>query len=266
MNCVQGRVRTISAVHENRLRHLCLLGMLTSVLLSLGCSGLGSKGGTAWGDIPTAAGSSSGTSSGAVDVPGADRDRDGVTDDRERAMGSKPDDPDSDDDGYTDGFEDRLADFGYDLLRADADRDRDGLPDALERELRTNPEAPDTDGDGWGDFDEELNRYFGFDPRTATADSDFDGLSDELEKRLGSSPTKVDSNGDGIGDFPAYNADQSPVGPTLKGGIGELVGITYSPAMAKAIEAAQRDPRTASGKRDGAGFPPDLARELPFPT
>jgi hypothetical protein len=174
---------------------------------------------------------------------------------RERALRSNPDDPDTDTDAFSDGFEDRLADFGFDLVQPTEDRDRDGLPDNREAELGTNPDAPDSDGDGWGDFDEELNHYFGFDPHTKTLDADFDGLGDGLEQRLGSSPEQVDINGDGINDFMAYSADKSPVGPPLNKGLGELIGIPYSPAMGRALESI----------REGGAFPPDLARELPYP-
>ena len=48
--------------------------------------------------------------SGADDGRESDRDRDGVTDDRERAMGSNVDSSDTDKDDYADGFEDRLSD------------------------------------------------------------------------------------------------------------------------------------------------------------
>ena len=188
-------------------------------------------------------------------TPGADGDRDGVTDDRERAMGSNPDAADSDKDGFADGFEDRLADFGFRITTLDADRDGDGLTDQREQELGTDPARVDSDGDGWSDFDEDLNDYFGFDPRTPTLDTDFDGLSDDLEERLGSSPTDIDSNHDGISDFQAYSADRSPVGPPMRGVPGDLIGITYSQAMAQALEQV----------RKGGAFPADLARQLPYP-
>lgn len=188
-------------------------------------------------------------------APGEDRDGDSVTDDRERDLGSNPESADSDGDGFPDGLEDRFADYGFDLVRETVDRDRDGLPDDREAELGTNPSSPDSDGDGWSDFDEELNRYFGFDPTKRTKDADFDGLADDLELRIGSSPSKVDSNEDGIPDFPTYAADFAPGGPKLIGGRGELIGITYSPAMAEALEAIRRR----------RSFPAELAPQLPYP-
>ena len=228
---------------------LCLtLMLLLGSALASGCAGLqAGPRGTAWGSIATDATT--------TETPGSDRDKDGVTDDRERALRSNPDSADSDQDGYADGYEDRLTDFGFDLTRKTTDRDRDGLSDRREATLGTNPDSPDSDGDGWGDFDEELNRYFGFDPRTKTADADFDGLGDELEKHLGSSPERVDSNGDGISDFLAYSGDRSPVSPPLKGPLADLMGVTYSPAMAEALERI----------RKGGSFPEGLAGQLPYP-
>jgi hypothetical protein len=228
---------------------LALVLLLGSALAGSGCAGLRTTrpSSTAWGTIAT--------DTTTTETPGSDRDKDTVTDDRERALGSNPDSADSDKDGYADGYEDRLADFGFDLTKATTDRDRDGLSDEREATLGTNPASPDSDGDGWGDFDEELNRYFGYDPRVKTADADFDGLGDELERRLGSSPQEVDSNGDGISDFLAYSADQSPAGPPLKGVLADLMGITYSPAMGEALERI----------RKGGSFPEELASQLPYP-
>ncbi|WP_457096729.1 M14 family zinc carboxypeptidase [Lysobacter sp. P5_B9] len=188
-------------------------------------------------------------------TPGADRDGDGIGDEREQALRSNPDARDSDGDGFDDGYEDRLAPFGFDLVRADADRDRDGLTDAREAQLHLDAGKADSDGDGWSDFDEVFNGGFGFDPATPTADADFDGLADPLELRLGSSPAKVDSNGDGVSDFQAYSADQPPNGPPLTGGLDELIATPYSPAMDAALQ----------GMRKGARFPDALAAELPYP-
>lgn len=227
--------------------HLTLALLLGSVLASSGCARLPTKPPTAWGTIATG--------SASTGIPGSDRDKDTVTDDRERALGSNPDDADSDKDGFADGYEDRLADFGFDLTKATTDRDSDGLSDEREVALGTNPASPDSDGDGWGDFDEDLNQYFGYDPKAKTADADFDGLGDELEQRLGSSPQKVDSNGDGISDFLAYSADQSPAGPPLKGALADLMGTTYSPAMGEALARI----------RKGGSFPTELAGQLPYP-
>jgi hypothetical protein len=63
-------------------------------------------------------------------APGVDTDGDGLTDDEERALGTDPTDPDSDDDGLSDG-------------------------DEVNR-YHTNPKAADTDGDGFDDNGEIL--------------------------------------------------------------------------------------------------------------
>jgi len=59
------------------------------------------------------------------------------------ALGTDPLDPDSDDDGLSDGDE---VGLGTDPL--DTDTDDDGLDDGEEVDLGTDPTNPDTDGDG----------------------------------------------------------------------------------------------------------------------
>ncbi|MFC3814495.1 M14 family zinc carboxypeptidase [Lysobacter sp. GCM10012299] len=234
--------------HPSSMRYCTLACLLLCIaVVASGCKRTPKTPATAWASISS--------DDKRAFTPGADRDGDGVTDDRELELRSKPDNRDSDGDGYDDGFEDRTAEFGFDLIRADADRDRDGLTDAREAELKTRADSPDTDGDKWNDFDEVLNAYFGFDPRVPSPDTDFDGLTDALEARLGSSPDKVDSNGDGISDFMAYANDQPPNGPPLKGAQADMMGITYSQAMADALELI----------RKGGTFPVALAGELPYP-
>ncbi len=186
--------------------------------------------------------------------PALDTDGDGISDERERALGSNPNSRDTDGDGFDDGLEDLLSQFGFDLLTPSRDTDGDGLEDNYEKKIGTNPNDPDTDHDGWSDFDEVLNRYFGFDPLVPTADADFDGLSDDLERRIGSSPTNPDTNGDGISDFTAYAAGVNPAGAPIPGGLGEITGIPYSPAMAAALTSI----------RQGGAFPPALANQLPY--
>ncbi|GGD56105.1 M14 family metallopeptidase [Pseudoxanthomonas indica] len=237
-------------------RLLSLMAVAIAAVLLAGCPGKQAtppKAGTGFGSLPTA--DASGGKPDRFQTPGADADKDGLTDDREHAMRSKPDDPDTDKDGFVDGFEDRFADFGFRLIEADSDRDGDGLTDAHEKAIGSDPVSVDTDGDGYSDFDEDLNRYYGFDPVVKTVDTDFDGLSDTLEAQLKSAPDNPDSNGDGIGDFDAYTADQPPNGPPLKGGLGELIGITYSAEMGAALQEM----------RKGGAFPATLANQLPYP-
>jgi len=77
-----------------------------------------------------------------------DTDGDKLTDDLENSpeIGTDPNDPDSDDDGLSDGAEVLLPELLTDPN--DADTDDDGLPDGVEAlELGTNPKAVDSDGD-----------------------------------------------------------------------------------------------------------------------
>jgi len=101
-------------------------------------------------------------------------------------------DPDSDDDGLTDGEE---AILGTDPF--DSDTDDDGLTDGEEVEVYgTDPLDPDTDDDGLTDGDEV--QVYGTDP--LDPDTDDDGLMDGLEVALGTDPLDPDTDDDGIPD------------------------------------------------------------------
>ncbi|OGL73917.1 hypothetical protein A3C96_02490 [Candidatus Uhrbacteria bacterium RIFCSPHIGHO2_02_FULL_60_10] len=104
----------------------------------------------------------------------ADADRDGLTDEEEKKIGTDPKRGDTDGDGLSDGDE-KLV-------------------------FRTNPLAKDTDGDGFIDGEEALA---GFDPtKTATRlpDTDQDGLADSLENVRGLDPLAADIDQDGLAD------------------------------------------------------------------
>ncbi|MCB9554221.1 MAG: hypothetical protein H6705_20520 [Myxococcales bacterium] len=123
-----------------------------------------------------------------------DRDGDGLADDEEDLDGdgvvdpgeTDPDDPDTDDDGLSDGLEVH-ADNPTDPTRADTDGD--GLPDGVEDrdhdgrvgDGETDPNVPDTDGDGLFDGAE---------------DADGDGVRDPGE----TDPLDPDTDDDGIPD------------------------------------------------------------------
>ena len=184
-----------------------------------------------------------------------DTDQDGLSDDREGLLDTNPHSPDTDGDGFLDGFEVEHGEFRFDPLRPTADSDKDGLPDSLERELGSSPTNPDSDGDRYGDFDEYLNRLNGYDLNSPTEDRDFDGLADDLEIRLGGSSDRVDSNGDGITDFQAHHAG-FPVNVWLTPPMAELIGITYSREMAAAIEEMR------AGRRS---LLTSIAEQLPYP-
>jgi len=152
-----------------------------------------------------------------------DRDGDGLTNMEEEALGTDPDNPDSDNDGLPDGVEvnavgtdpldpdtdnDELTDgaeinqFNTDPL--DLDTDNDALLDGQEPALGTDPTDPDTDNDGVLDGPEVAK---GTDPLVANIgeapvgpsteeDSDGDGLSNEDEVTLGTDPDNPDSDND----------------------------------------------------------------------
>lgn len=81
----------------------------------------------------------------------ADPDQDGLTTEREIALNTSPNDPDSDDDGLTDGLE--VNEWQTDPLVVDTDGDR--VPDGREVDTLIDPLNPDTDGDGIGDHDDQ---------------------------------------------------------------------------------------------------------------
>ena len=123
-----------------------------------------------------------------------DTDGDGLTDVKEKELGTDPNNADSDDDGLTDGEE--VNEYDTDPLVADTDED--GLSDGDEvNSYNSDPNAEDSDGDGLLDG-EEVNEYR-TDPNAT--DSDGDSLSDfdEVNKH-NSDPNNADTDGDGFSD------------------------------------------------------------------
>lgn len=104
---------------------------------------------------------------------GADRDRDGLSDEAEVAMGLNPDAFDTDGDTIPDAFE--L--FGTGTRAELADSDDDGTPDNEELDLDALAIYSDTDGDGLRNGQESAS--FGSDP--TSGDSDADGFGDDYE-------------------------------------------------------------------------------------
>jgi len=128
---------------------------------------------------------------------GADRDRDGLSDEAEVRIGTNPDSSDSDGDTLPDAFEI----FATGTLPYVADTDGDGMPDAQEMNLDDPNSYADTDGDGFMNGQERA--AFNTDPRSI--DSDGDGFGDDLEYFLGTAmndPTRptVASDEDGAPD------------------------------------------------------------------
>ncbi len=108
-----------------------------------------------------------------------DRDDDGLTNDEEAALGTDPDNPDSDFEGLSDG--DEVNTHGTDPL--DADSDDDGLDDAVEIGMGTDPNDADSDDDGLSDGDEVAANTDPNDP-----DSDDGGMNDGDEVSNGRDP------------------------------------------------------------------------------
>jgi len=146
----------------------------------------------------------------------ADYDKDGLTNARERELGTDPWNPDTDGDGLLDGEEvykyftdplkpdtdgDGLTDydeiFTYKTSPIKADTDGDRLNDGEEIARKTGPNNPDTDGDGLTDGDEVLiHRTDPLNP-----DTDGDGLSDGDEVlRYNTNPRAIDTDSDGLTD------------------------------------------------------------------
>ena len=133
-----------------------------------------------------------------------DSDDDGLTDGEEVILGTDPFDADSDDDGLTDGQEVEV--YGTDPL--DPDTDNDGLNDGDEIAAGTDPFDADSDDDGLSDGDEV--HVYGTDP--LDPDTDDDGLTDGLEVALGTDPLDADSDDDGIPDGQDSEFLQAAVG------------------------------------------------------
>jgi hypothetical protein len=135
-----------------------------------------------------------------LDLGGVDTDEDMLSDQYEVAYGLRPEDPDTDGDGITDGYE--LIMIGSDPSLEDSDFD--GLDDGLELMLGLDPTvfdnpdpdagftAPDdlladTDGDGLADWGELLR---GTDPEKQDTDDDL--IADSEELQLGTDPLVAD--------------------------------------------------------------------------
>jgi uncharacterized repeat protein (TIGR01451 family) len=169
------------------------------------------------------------------DTQNVDTDGDGLSDVSEIALGTDPNDADTDDDGALDGQENNFADDtdGDGKINAlDPDSDNDGLFDGTEMGLPcSNPDTdntknlciadgdmgatvtcsldPDTDHGGVQDGDEDVNHNgvvdaeetnptLGHGPDDTGTDSDGDGISNIDEVKLGTDPFDADSDDDGV--------------------------------------------------------------------
>ncbi|MEO0336750.1 MAG: hypothetical protein AAF202_10160, partial [Pseudomonadota bacterium] len=163
--------------------------------------------------------------------------------------------PDTDNDGLTDGAE--INTYLTDPLKADTDNGGvdDGDEVAAGTDPRNNPGddtpvADDADGDGLSDEDEATN---GTDPNDA--DSDDDGLSDGQEVNdLGTDPNKADSDNGGVNDGDEVSAGTDPLNENDDDAEGidyDLDGLTDMQEDALGTERDNSD-TDEDGLTDGA--------------
>lgn len=126
-----------------------------------------------------------------------DDDGDGLSDEKELALGTDPHRVDTDGDYLSDA--DEVA-RGTDPTRADSDGD--GLPDYSEIAVHhTDPVRKDSDGGGIIDGEEVLIDHTDpTRPEDDRLDSDHDGLPNALEAQLGTDPFASDTDHDLLGD------------------------------------------------------------------
>jgi hypothetical protein len=149
--------------------------------------------------------------------PPKDSDGDGLTDDKEKALGTDPLSDDSDKDGLKDGTE---VDLGTDPLSDDSDKD--GLKDGTEVDLGTDPLKMDSDMDGLTDKQEVEG---GTNP--TNPDMDADGLKDGKELSIGTSPYVADTDGDGLKDGDEVAGGTDPLSADTDGdGLSDLEELT----------------------------------------
>jgi Flp pilus assembly pilin Flp len=163
-----------------------------------------------------------------------DRDGDGLSDKRERRLGTSLTSADSDADGIADGDEVRRK-----LDPRSRDTDRDGIQDAREAQLAktkgVDPTKADSDGDGlldgaelaagtppnFGDADKDTR---GGNP---DADGRGDGLSDYDEiYRYGTDPRRSDTDEDGQTDGEEVKAGTNPLVDERSLGTKVAIGVT----------------------------------------
>lgn len=137
-----------------------------------------------------------------------DRDTDGLSNQREVALGTSITKADTD----ADGLADRLEIHTYETDPLSQDSDSDGLSDGVEvQQHRTDPKTIDTDGDGLSDGFEVTT--VGTNPNKR--DTDIDGLSDAAEvNTYNTNASAADTDGDGLGDGTEVNdQDTNPTNP-----------------------------------------------------
>lgn len=121
------------------------------------------------------------------------------------------------------------------------DSDQDGIPDAMEASFRTNPQSSDTDNDGVSDADEVSAMSNPRDPRSKPGtpapgdDSDQDGVPASLEALYGLNPSNSDSDGDGFTDGEEISAMTSPTNPASNPGEMGGPALAVAPGVAGGV-------------------------------
>jgi hypothetical protein len=142
-----------------------------------------------------------------------DNDSDLLNNTLEFQYGTDPFDPDTDNDGLTDGEEV----FTYGTNPTKQDTDGDLIPDKYELDYGLDPLDPsdgldDEDSDGLTNYEEY---YFGTDP--LDPDTDDDGIPDEWEVYYGTNPFEDDVDDDidhdGLTNLEEYNYGTNPSDP-----------------------------------------------------
>lgn len=192
-----------------------------------------------------------------VDIT-TDTDKDGLSDDLEKYIGTDIAKKDTDRDGLSD-YQEKII-FNYNPLIKDSDsngindgdedHDGDGITNLKEYEIGTDPILSDTDNDGLNDF-EEVNKHK---TNPNDSDTDKDGANDCDEIRLGTDPlipnssftesvsfgeisnsqpisvnVRAEVSGDQVGTLkikPASYSENHVLSPTTPGLIGNAVDIT----------------------------------------
>jgi len=173
--------------------------IFASLILTAGCTGFLSEGPPDGGtpDAQQTAEAPLSTEASSQTETRQDSDSDGLTDSRERSLGTNPSLADTDGDGLDD-----LQETEGKTNATVADTDGDGLDDGEEiNSYGIEPTVADSDGDGLDDG-EEVNSY---ETDPLAVDTDDDGLDDIQEVEGETNPTVADTDGDGLADGPEIN-------------------------------------------------------------
>jgi hypothetical protein len=184
--------------------------------------------------------------------PSGDEDDDGLTNQQEADLGTNPLDPDTDGDGFPDGWE---VDYGFDPTNpadpgADGDYDSDGLTNLEEYQQETDPKNDDTDGDG---FPDGWEVDYGFNPLDSSYpapndDEDGDGLTNQEEYDLGTNPKNADTDGDELPDGWEVEYGFDPTDPDDPGASGD-----YDSDGLTNLEEYQQETDPTNPDTDGDG-------------